>query len=136
MALAPHRSITPGSEVSAAYRRLSRTLTKLGILTRQFAMLATDDAASSRDIDQASRAMWSCGLDAESCVNQLGSDDPSEVDHALTQAVELGVEFMLLLAGILDANSGPETDLAAFAPVSHPIGVAHRPFVWLCGAPA
>ena len=57
--------------------------------------------------------MWKCGLELEALLDQLDTTDRGDADTVVIQAAELNIEFMLLLAGVLDARRCPDDDIAA-----------------------
>lgn len=94
-------------------QRLSRSLTKLGMLTRQLALLNGSGDPCPREVTRASRAFWTCALEAEVSMSHVLQENPTGDVGVLAQAVELTVELAALVAGVDEPRSGPGGVLGA-----------------------
>jgi hypothetical protein len=92
---------------------LSRSLMKLGMLTRQVAILSSDENPSPRELTKASRALCTSALETQASMSRVQQDDPPADVAVLVQAVGLTIELAMLFAGVLDPTGGPGRVLAA-----------------------
>jgi hypothetical protein len=114
MAIAPDLMTHPRDTEGVRSRMgLSRALTKLGMLIRQYAMVMGAEDVGPRDAHRALKAVWNAALEAESWMGRLPREGDAAGTAVLVQAGELAIELMWLLVGVLDAAGGPDGALAA-----------------------